>query len=75
MFNGYLVAQVARDLNLVFGVHDAQPSAFCARKEKVWQLLREGELECVVLHSHVRLHLQTLQSIQDAVMTGVLLIG
>lgn len=55
MFKVYLVAQAARDLNLVFGVHDAQPCGLCARREKVCQLLREGELEDVVLHSHVRL--------------------
>ena len=75
MFKVYLVAQVARCLSFVFDYHDAQPCGLCARKEKVWQLHREGGLEGVVLLSHVRLYLQTLQSIQDAVMNGVLLIG
>lgn len=38
-------------------------------------MLREGELEGVMLHSHVRLYLETLQSIEDAVMKGDLLIN
>ena len=44
MLKVYLVVQMARDPKFLFRVYDAQPCGFCARKEKVWQLLREGNM-------------------------------